>query len=90
MMLDSFTVEEWAMLRFLGVVTALLLGIAGLGYYLGWFSVSTSNDGQSTHINVTVDKEKVQADEEAAKKKLEEAEKKIKEQVKPVTDKDAK
>jgi hypothetical protein len=51
------------MRRLLVVLVVLLAGVAALGYYRGWFTVSTNA--------VTLDKEKLQEDEEKAKAKLE-------------------
>lgn len=65
----------------------LALAIAGLGYYLEWFTVSTDTSGQKVNINVTVDKNKVKEDEGKAKQKLEEAGKTIEEKTKEFSDK---
>jgi hypothetical protein len=51
------------MRRLLFILVVLVAGLAVLGYYRGWFTVSDSA--------VTVDKEKVQEDEAKAKAKLE-------------------
>ena len=51
------------MRRLLFILVVLVAGLAALGYYRGWFTVSDSA--------VTVDKEKVQEDEAKAKAKLE-------------------
>jgi len=58
------------MIRLLGVVFLLMLVVGGLGWFLGWFTLSTSGDGVNTHINVVVDQQKMKADEERAKTKL--------------------
>ena len=58
------------MRRLLFVLVVLVAGLAALGYYRGWFTVSDSA--------VTVDKEKVQEDEAKAKAKLQEDEAKAK------------
>ena len=49
------------MRRLLFILVVLVAGVAVLGYYRGWFTVSDSA--------VTVDKEKVQEDEAKAKQK---------------------
>ncbi len=49
------------LLLFLVLVVAC---VAAVGYYRDWFKLSTASDGQSTNINVTVDKNKVKEDEE--------------------------
>jgi hypothetical protein len=55
-------------LRF--VVALLLVGIAGLGFYQGWFRISTDGTGQESSATITVDKDKIHADEEMAKEKM--------------------
>jgi hypothetical protein len=62
-------------------VVLLLVGIAGLGYYRGWFAVSTNSTDQMPSATITVDKNKFHADEQRAKEDVQglgqEAEKKI-------------
>ena len=58
------------MRRILIVLVLIGIGVAGLGYYLGWFRVnSTKVDGQ-TQITLTVDQKKIQADEKRALEKV--------------------
>jgi hypothetical protein len=58
--------------RVLAVLAVLVIGVVVLGFYLGWFSVSTSSDSKAVDVNLTVDKEKLREDEQKAKKKLDE------------------
>ncbi|HEV3257325.1 MAG TPA: hypothetical protein VG013_10630 [Gemmataceae bacterium] len=55
------------MKRLLFVLVLLLAGVAVLGYFRGWFTVSTSPD----QINVKMERDKLKDDEEKAKAKLE-------------------
>jgi hypothetical protein len=55
------------MRRLLFVLVVLVAGVAALGYYRGWFTVSGDAD---RGINMRVDKEKLKEDEEKAKAKL--------------------
>ena len=48
----------------------LLVGIAGLGFYQGWFRLSTNSTDQKPSATITVDKDKIQADEEKVKEKV--------------------
>ncbi len=41
----------------------LLAALAGVGYYLHWFNFTTSGTGTNEHINITLDKTKIQQDE---------------------------
>ena len=52
------------------VVVVLLAGIAGLGFYRGWFGLSTNSTDQKPSATITVDKDKIHADKEMAKEKV--------------------
>lgn len=45
----------------------LLVGIAGLGIYRGWFHLSMNSTDQKPSATITVDNDKIRADEEKAK-----------------------
>jgi hypothetical protein len=60
----------------------LVAVVVGLGFYQGWWRLSTEGTP-----NITVDQEKIKADEEQAKKKAQELEQKAKESVKGTADK---
>ena len=49
------------------VVVLLVVGIAGLGYYRGWFAVSANSTDHKPSATITVDKEKFHEDEQKAK-----------------------
>jgi len=69
--------------RFLIVAVLLAAVVVGLGFYLGWWRLST--EGAPA---VQVDQEKIKADEERAKKKAQEVEQKAKEGAKRTEDKE--
>jgi hypothetical protein len=52
------------------VIVLILVGIAGLGFYRGWFQVSTDTANQRPSATITVDKDKIHADEQMAKDKV--------------------
>ncbi len=52
------------------VFVLLVVGIAALGFYRGWFSLSTDNTDHKPSATITVDKEKIQEDEQSAKEKV--------------------
>ena len=52
------------------VVVVLLAGIAGVGFYRGWFGISTNSTDQKPSATITVDKDKIHADEQKAKDKV--------------------
>jgi hypothetical protein len=75
-------------MRFLLVLAVLLLvGVAGLGFYQGWFHLSTNNTGQKPSATITVDKDKIHADEEKATEKVEGLGRNVKEKTGELTGK---
>lgn len=52
------------------VIVLLLIGIAGFGFYRGWFRVSTDNTDNKVNTTITVDKDKIHEDEQKAKEKV--------------------
>ena len=44
------------MARFIGVLCVIVLVIAAFGWYRGWFVFGTSQAGDKTNINISVDK----------------------------------
>jgi hypothetical protein len=52
------------------VVILLLVGLAGLGFYRGWFQLSTNSTGAKPSATITVDKDKIHADEERAREEV--------------------
>ena len=63
--------SEESTVRSLVVLVALfLVGIAGVGFYRGWFQLSTESTDQKPSATITVDKGKIREDEQKAKEKL--------------------
>lgn len=52
------------------IVVMLLVGIAGVGFYQGWFRVSTEGTDQQPSATITVDKDKIREDETSVKDKV--------------------
>jgi hypothetical protein len=50
------------MKRLLVVVAVLLAGVAGVGFYRGWFSVSTADADHKSNVTFTVDQDKMRDD----------------------------
>lgn len=48
----------------------LLVVVVGGAFYLGWFTFTTDNSGQTEHVNIVIDKNKIQQDEARALEKL--------------------
>jgi hypothetical protein len=60
------------MRKLLGTLTMVILIIAGVGLYRGWFGVATDDQPGQTNVEITVDKEKIRHDAEAASAKARE------------------
>ena len=69
------------------VVVLLLVGIAGFGFYRGWFHISTNSAVQESSATITVDKDKIHADEEKAKEKVQGLGQEVKEKTGNLTEK---
>jgi len=57
------------------VMVVLVICLVGVGWYLGWFSVSRSNPdaaGDKVNVNVSVDKGKIKSDVKKAEEKVKE------------------
>jgi hypothetical protein len=81
-------IEEGLLMKALLIGLVLLVAVViGVGFYQGWFHVSTGGSDGKVNAGVTVDKEKIEADKEKAKEKLRELEEKGKEKVNAATDK---
>ena len=65
----------------------LLVGIAGLGLYRGWFHLSTNSTDQKPSATITVDKDKFHADEAMAKEKVQGLRQEAKEKTGDLTEK---
>ena len=69
------------------VVVLLLVGIAGLGFYRGWFHLSTNSTDQKPSATITVDKDKMHADGEKAKETVQGLGQEVKEKTGDLTEK---
>jgi hypothetical protein len=61
------------MARMFLVLTLIVAGVAGLGFYMGWFHLSSGNDPKNAHVTVSVDKGQIQKDKDKAVDKVEAA-----------------
>jgi hypothetical protein len=74
------------MKKLLIVVVLLVAGIAGLGFYRGWFSVASDSAKAKSNITFSVDKDKVQKDEETVVEKVRDVGHQAQEKVEKVRD----
>jgi uncharacterized protein (UPF0333 family) len=63
------------------VIILLAVGIAGVGYYRGWFAFSTKSADHMPSATITVDKNKFHEDEQKAKDDVQGIEQKAKEKI---------
>ncbi|WP_037229955.1 hypothetical protein [Rhodopirellula baltica] len=62
-------------MRIFAVLLLLLVLIGGIGFYRGWFSMSSDQDdpeSRKSNVNLTVDRDKMDADADAVKVKVQE------------------
>jgi hypothetical protein len=52
------------------VAILFLVGIVGVGFYRGWFQISTDTANQRPSATITVDKDKIHTDEQKAKDEM--------------------
>ena len=55
-------------MRFLIVILLIVAGVAALGFYRGWFRITSDRAADQPNVTVTVDKDKVQQDKQKARK----------------------
>ncbi len=53
-----------------GVAIVLLVVLLGLGFYRGWFQLSTNRTDDKPSATITVNKGKIRADEKKAKEEM--------------------
>lgn len=67
------------MTRLFGLLFVILLVVAGIGYFRGWFTVSTEKgEGQKSDVTISVDKEKIKGDTAKAKEQVKDVGGKVK------------
>ena len=59
------------MRKFLGTLVILIVIVAVVGFFRGWFNISTSNQPGNTNIELQIDKDKIKEDAEKVKEKAE-------------------
>ena len=72
------------MRKFIGSIVVILVVVAAVGYYRGWFGIPSghsSSDNKEINVTLPVDKQKISDDAAAAKQKAGEISDKIKERV---------
>ena len=62
---------------FLVLLVLLAVGTVGVGYYRGWFQVSTGSTAGQSNATITVDRDKIQADQDKLKKQVQDVAKNV-------------
>ena len=58
------------MRRFLIVLVLIVAGVAALGFYRGWFHLTSDKAADQSNVTLTVDKDKIQQDKQKAQDKV--------------------
>jgi hypothetical protein len=61
------------MKRLIIALVVLVVGVAALGYYEGWYQASTRQSDHKAELNITIDKDKIHDDAERTKQAAENA-----------------
>jgi hypothetical protein len=57
-------------MRFLIVLLLIVVGVVGLGFYRGWFNLTSDKTADESNVTLTVDKDKMQQDKQKAQDKV--------------------
>jgi hypothetical protein len=57
-------------MRFLIVLLLIVAGVVGLGFYRGWFHLTSDRATDKSNVTLTVDKDKMQQDKQKAQDKV--------------------
>ena len=57
------------MRKLLGVLLGLALVLGAIGFFRSWFTVTKTDEGTDTNINLKIDKQRIKDDVDMAKKK---------------------
>ena len=75
------------MIRMLLVLAVIVVAVASLGFYMGWFHFSSGSDGDTAHVTVSMDKGQIQEDKDKAVDKVQDLEQQAKDKVATTTQK---
>ena len=59
------------MKRICTAIVCLVVGVAAVGHFLGWYTVTSQEEGTTLDLHVTVDESKIHEDETKAVQELE-------------------
>jgi hypothetical protein len=62
--------EQEFIMRFWIVLVLIVACLVGVGFYRGWFHLTSDRSGDKSSITVTVDKDKMQQDKADGQKKV--------------------
>lgn len=61
---------EGTEMRFLIVLVLIVAGVAGLGFYRGWFDLTSDRGTDKSNVTLTVDRDKMKEDKQKAVDKV--------------------
>ncbi|HEV3023453.1 MAG TPA: hypothetical protein VGX76_13355 [Pirellulales bacterium] len=65
------------MKRLIITLVVLVVGVAALGYFEGWYQASTRQNDHKAELNISIDKDKIHDDAQRAKQAAENAGKEL-------------
>jgi hypothetical protein len=57
------------MKKLLGVLLGLAIVLAAVGFFRGWFSITTTDEGTDTNVNLRIDRQRIKEDADLAREK---------------------
>ena len=75
------------MVRMFLTLAVIVVAVAVLGFYLGWFHFSSGSDPNNAHITVSVDKDQIQQDKDKTVDKVQDLGQQAKDKVATTTQK---
>ena len=72
---------EQIMKNFIVFLVVVLLIVVGVGFYLNWFSFSSSSSDGSMNIGMQVDKDKIKTDVKKGEQKIQETTKDLQDKI---------
>ena len=69
------------------VIVLIIAGVVGLGFYMGWFEMSSKSDDNKASVTLSVDRGKLQEDKDKGASKVEDAGEQLKDKAESTAEK---
>jgi hypothetical protein len=63
-------IEEGSMKNLMIVLVLVVVGVVALGFYRGWFHLTSEGGNDKIHVDLTVDGDKIHMDKDQAQEKV--------------------